>query len=52
MMLYHLLIVLEHFKGPLPFLHHGFQGLVKHLRPFLVEGTFSIEYENHGYKYF
>jgi len=43
MMLYHLLIVPEHFKGPLCFLHHGFQVLLKPLRPFLVEGMFSIK---------
>jgi hypothetical protein len=52
MMLYHLLIVTEHFKGPLRFLHHGFQGLLKPLRPLLVEGMFSIKNEDYGCKYF
>jgi len=51
MMVYHLPVVPEHFKGPLHFLHHGFQGLLNCLRPFLVEGTFSIKIENHGSKY-
>jgi hypothetical protein len=39
-----MLTVPEHFKGPLHFLHHGFLGLLKPLRPFLVEGTFSVKF--------
>jgi uncharacterized protein YggT (Ycf19 family) len=52
MMLYHLLIVPEHFKEPLRFLHHGFESLLKPFRPFLVEGMLCIKNENHGCKCF